>query len=502
MSYYSKQIPISNYKLSPLSDADFNALDEADKLLVADKLLSTLFFAYPLPVLQEKIDSGRFISGIENELTKTETDVSALESEILDEKKYYRPNGQEEAVDILSRFYAAKKLDKYFFDNWVAYTLTQTIMFSPASELDSSHTPNIARVYNRLVTLLQDDASMRFITYVHMSSEDNWRRFRSPEDNGREMLEIYTFDKNDADVPIAATALQNWKLDRDNDTLVVGLNENTKPLSLFGTTVYNGDDFYRELVKSKAFTHGVIKRLVQFFFTDDTPAQIESITNTIVASNPQTWQGILKQIVLSKEYLLHTTRAKSAEETFFSLAKKLDFKIQRTAMYYLKEALENMHQATMKYKLGRLKRVPLDTLSFANYSKYMREEVLLRHSNPEYIDEYDAWQRQGWSDSFLSRDRFETVGEDPTATLHNFINYIFQETIARDALPQEIAMFDNLMIEEKNSVKNVASLFDILDYRLDDNGVRYGDKNQKYVTYVVLDYINRLQDLYLYKEVK
>ena len=501
MSYYSKQIPISNYKLSPLSDADFNALSDSNKLLVADKLLSTLFFAYPWPILQEKIDSGQFISSIENDLMKTTTDIPTLESEILDEKKFYRPSGQEEAVDILSRFYAAKKLDKYFFDNWVAYILTQTIMFSPAYELDSSHTPNIARVYNRLVTLLEDDASMRFITYVHMSSEDNWRRFRSPEDNGREMLEIFTFDKNDADVPLAATALQNWKLDRDNDTLVVGLNENTKPLSLFGTTIYNGDDFYREMVKSKAFTHGVVKRLVQFFFTDDTPSQIESITNSIVASNPQTWQGILKQIVFSKEYLLHTTRARSAEETFFSLAKKLDFKIQRTAMYYLKEALENMHQATMKYKLGRLKRVPLDTLSFANYSKYMREEVLLRRSNPEYADEYDEWQRQGWSEDFLSRQNFDTVGEDPKATLHNFINYIFKATIARDALPQEIAMFDNLMIEEKNGVQNVASLFDILDYRLDDNGVRYGDKNKKYVAYVVLDYINRLQDLYLYKKV-
>ena len=501
MSYYSKEMPLSSYKLSPLSDANFNALSKADKLLVADKLLSTLFFSYPLSVLQEKIDSGRFVSSIENGLQETTTDISALESEILDEKKYYRPGGQEEAVDILSRFYTAKNLDKYFFDNWVAYTLTQTIMFSPAYELDSSHTPNIARVYNRLVTLLQDDASMRFITYVHMSSEDNWRRFRSPEDNGREMLEIFTFDKNDADVPLAATALQNWKLDRDYDTLVVGLNENTKPLSLFGTTVYNGDDFYREMVKSKAFTHGVVKRLVQFFFTDDTPAQIESITNSIVASNPQTWQGILKQIVFSKEYLLYTTRAKSAEEEFFSLAKKMDFQTRRYTIYYFKYALENMHQAAMKYKLGKLKRVPLDTLSFANYSKYMREEILMRRSNPDYADDYESWSRQGWSESFIGRDKFQTVGENPIATLHNFINYLFQATIARDALPKEMAMFDSLMIEEKNGVKNVVGHFDILDYRLDDNGVRYGDRYKRYVAYTVLDYINRLQDVYLFKKV-
>jgi hypothetical protein len=44
---------------------------------------------------------------------------------------------------------------------------------------------------------LNDDVGMRYSTYLHMTSSDNWRRFRSPEDNGREMLEIYTLDFND-----------------------------------------------------------------------------------------------------------------------------------------------------------------------------------------------------------------------------------------------------------------------------------------------------------------
>jgi len=60
-----------------------------------------------------------------------------------------------------------------------------------------------------MVTALNDQEGLRFITYKHMMSEDNWRRFRSPEDNGREMLEIYNLDFNDAHVPISAKALQN-----------------------------------------------------------------------------------------------------------------------------------------------------------------------------------------------------------------------------------------------------------------------------------------------------
>ena len=499
--YFAKEMPKSSYKLSSLDDASFNALNENEKLLVADKLLSTLFFAYPLSTIKEKIASGHFISAVENGLKEKKNDVSAIEAKIIDTEKFYRPSGQKEVLDILSRFYVANKLDKYFFDNWVAYILTQTIMFSPAYELGSSHSPDVASVYNRLVTLVDDNSSMRFITYMHMSSEDNWRRFRSPEDNGREMLEIFTFDKKDSDVPLSATALQNWKLDRDNDTLVVGLNENTKPLSLFGTTIYNGDDFYREMVKSKVFIHGVVKRLVEFFFISDTPSKIDTITDTIVASKPKTWQGILKQIIFSKEYLLHTARAKSAEEEFFSLAKKIDFQTSYYTIFHLKNALENMHQAAMKYKLGKLERVPLDTLSFANYSKFMRDEVLMRYSNPKEAGDYKKWSHQGWSDSFLSDDKFESVVNNPIASLNNFINYLFQVIIARDALPEEIAMFDSLMIEDSDGVKNIVGYFDILDYHLNSKGVKKGEGNKRNVALVVLDYISRLQNIYLYKKV-
>ena len=106
------------------------------------------------------------------------------------------------------------------------------------------------------------------------------------------------------------------------------------------------------------------------------------IANTVVSSKPETWHDILMQIVFSEAYLLHSEQAKSAEEVFFPLTKKMDFKHYQRTMYYFKDALDDMHQATMRYKLGKLKRVPLDTLSFANYHKYIRESVMLRKSRP------------------------------------------------------------------------------------------------------------------------
>ena len=505
LTFYHQNILPEDYSISTLTDSKFNALKPTQKLLVANKLLSTLFFGYPQKELKEMINSGTFISTIRNGLDEDRTDKAWLESYILDEDYFsqYSRWAEPQAITILSRFYAMKHLDNYFLKNWIAYILTQTIMFSPAYELESTHTPNIGNVYNRIVTFLNEESGMRYITYVHMMSEDNWRRFRSPEDNGREMLEIFTLDMDDAHVPIAGKALQNWKLNTDSDTLEVSLNQNTEPLNLFGTVIVNGDDFYRELVKSSLFTKGVTKRLVDFFFTQTSTSKKTQITNAIVSSHPETWQDILLQIIFSEEYLLHSRRAKSAEETFYSLAKKMKFKHRKNTFYYLKDALDEMHQASMKYKLGKLKRVPLDTLSFAYYHKYMREQVLLRRSNPDKVDIYDAWSRQGWDESFTHFENFTSNSNDIEGSLDNFVHYIFQTMIYRKANNEELQFFRSHMIYEEDGEKYFHWAFDMFDTD-DDPQTQVDEREERksYIAYVVLDYISRLDVTYYFSEVK
>jgi len=502
--YHENKSP-SIYTMKQLNDATFNLLNTSQKLQVANKLLATLFFGYPQKILKEKINSGNFIQEILSGLEEDKTDKAWLENYILDETYFTQYNrwNEPQAINILSRFYAMKHLDSYFLKNWTAYILTQTIMFSPAYELESTHTPNISSVYNRLVTFLNEDSGLRYITYVHMMSEDNWRRFRSPEDNGREMLEIFQLDMDDSHVPIAGKALQNWKLNTDSDTLEVSLNQNRQPLNLFGTIIVNGDDFYRELVKSPLFIKGVTQRLIDFFFPQSTPSKKNQIRDTIITSNPETWQDILLQIVFSEEYLLHSQRAKSAEETFYSLAKKLKFKHRKNTFYYLKEALDEMHQASMKYKLGKLKRVPLDTLSFAYYHKYIREEILLRRSNPEKVDIYDAWSRQGWDKSFTYFENFTSNSNDIINSLNNFINYIFQTIISRKANSEELQFFRNHMIYEEGGEKYfhwAFNMFDTYDDPIKQSTAR--EERKRYIAYIVLDYISRLDRTYHFKEVK
>ena len=504
LTFYHKNMATSQYALTPLSDAKFNGLSEANKRQVADKLLSTLFFGYPLNVLQEKIDSGTFITTILNGLDEDRTDEAFLETHILDDTIYKQVDYNEQvAVDVLSRFFAMKELDSYFIQNWTAYILTQTIMFSPAYELESTHVPNIARVYNRLVTMLKEESGMRYITYVHMMSEDNWRRFRSSEDNGREMLEIFTLDMDDSHVPLAGQALKNWKLDRDSDTLVVSLNQNTQPLNLFGTTIKNGDDFYREMVKSSLFTFGATKRVVDFFFPTLDNAKKTQIVNTVLSSNPETWHDILIQIVFSEEYLLRSSSPKSAEELFFSTAKKTQYKLRNSTMHEFKDALEEMHQASMKYKLGKLKRVPIDTLSFANYHKFMRERVLLRKSNPDKINDYTAYDRIGRDESFIANENFLFDGENVVGSLDSFVQYLFNTMVSRDATPAELALFRTHMLTNDAGEQLLHYNFNM--FRTDDDPTKQKERREERkenIAIIVLDYISRLSETYTHKEVK
>jgi hypothetical protein len=509
LTFYYKNMPSSDYRLNQLTNAEFNALPSSQKLQVADKLLTSLFFGYPLGELKAKITQGNFIDSVRNGLETETTDKGWLEEHILDDTVFHQYDSSWEipqAITILTRFYAMKELDKYFLHNWVAYILTQTIMFSPAYELSSSHTPNVAGVYNRLVTMLGNESGMRFTTYVHMMSEDNWRRFRSPEDNGREMLEIYLHDVDDSHVPIAGKALKNWKLNTESDTLEVNLNQNRTPLNILtnffgGMPVISGEDFYRELAKSSRFTSGVTRRLVDFFFPEKNTAKKEELTHAIVSSKPETWQDILLQILFSEEYLLHNNRGQSAEETLFSLTKKIDYRNRKDTFNQFKSKLEEMHQATMKYKLGKLERVPQDSLSFAHYHKYIREDVLMRRADPDQ-ENHTAWNYNGWMDSFIGFEKFSHDSNSDVNSLQSFVDYLFEATAARKATAQEHALFKNHMIELRDGKQLFRYDFNMFISR--DDPEDQANRRKRYkrnIAYLVLDYISRLDTIYRQREV-
>ena len=504
--FYKENIPSSQYTLTQLSDSEFNDLNISQQLQVADKLLGTMFYGHTQPLLEEKILGGEFLAQTKSSLETQTTDIATLEAELINTEHFRQEtDSSREISNILSRLYLMEDLDSYYYKNWMAYILTQTIMFSPANELESIRIPNVARVYNRIVTLLDDEAGMRYLTYMHMISEDNWRRFRSPEDNGREMLEIFALDEDDSSVLIAGKALQNWRLDNDGNTLVIGLNENTEVLNLFDTEIVNGDDFYRELVKSDEYTFGLIKRIVDFLFIDSAEEKKTEIINSLVSSNPESFQDIFTQILFSKEYLLHTSRAKSVEELFFSLSKKMSFKHYRNSFYNMVNSLDDMHQASMKYKLGKTERVPLDTLSFATYHKFIREQILVRRSNNAYDEDYTSSNRQGWSDTFIAYDNFnydETL-RDESVSLDSFIKYLFNTLLLRDPTQEELDMFNEHMFSEVNGEETFVYYYDMFVSDSNDTvQIQQRESRKGTIALLVLDYISRIDALYIYSEVE
>jgi len=465
---FATALRFDDYKLEPITDTDFNALSPNNQRIVANKLLSALFYGIPKTKLDEMIKSGKFISTIKKEINTPNKDVADVEELI--KKKHYSYWEVYIEQSLARLFYL--KLGREYINRWVAYQLTQSIMFSPAFELRTVGISETSNVYNNLVMYMDDSYSMRFITYLHMISNDNWKRFRSPEDNGREMLEIFTYDFNDSDVPKAAIALKNWKLERKDGELVIGLDQNTQPQKLFGTTVTTGFDFYRELVKSDAFLEGVIKRVVDIYFSNYPEKRKQEIVNLIKSSNPERFQDIFLQIVFSKEFLYNANRVKSLEETVYHMTKKTDFHVSINYFAIMRNALDNMHQSAMRYKLGRKTTVPTDTLSFAYYHDFVRNYAMVNYRG-DYLNEWDS----GWQESFIDK------SIPNTDTLEGFVDYIFLSTISR--LPNN---------EEKSAIVEYCK-----DNGYDDMSI---NNDRRSAAIVTMEYISRLTEVYTFKKIE
>lgn len=473
LKVFAAPLSYNEYGLDTITDNDFNTLSPENQRILANKLLSLLFYGMPKTELDNLIDSGKFISTIQEKLETPNSDLTSTET-LIEEKDYNWNSKNSNREKILARLFHLD-LGKAYLKRWAAYILTQTIMFSPANELATVENSDILNVYNRLVRLMDDDYSMQMMTYLHLTSDDNWQRFRSPEDNGREVMEIFLSDFNDSHVPPAAIALKNWRLDRSDDELIIGLNQNDQPQELFGTTVTTGFDFYRELVKSDKFVPGVVRRLVNLYFPNKSSSKKDEIINTIVASNPNQFTDILLQIVFSKEFLYNTEKVKTIEETSFGIAKRLYFFDGKNFFAYLRESMDNMHQSPLSYKLGRHNRVPIDTLSFAYYYDFIRKHIMIDNKY-NTLNEWD----NGWTQEFISKDI------PNTSTVNTLIDYLFLTVISREPTDLERETLANYAINDA-----IGTYTDMSTYN-DRTGV----------TIIVMEYLSRLTEVYTFRKIE
>lgn len=457
-----------------LSDEEFNALTEEDKIGVSNKVMGALFKGV---AADEFFNLGAGVAALalqtpENYVSKIEKDLTRPVNENayrnLIKQKYEFDEKQEPIQYQLALLYEVP-LSKNYFELWMAYQLANTILFSPAVELDSVAYEDARRVFERVLNGIRQGNSIRQIVYDHMISQENWRRFRSPEDNTREMMEIFLKRFNDAEVPLAAMACQNWSLEEDDDEyrLIIGPEKNTEPVQILETTVVECTEFFQAVANHADLIPTVVSTLVDIFFYGYLPEDRARIVDDLIEDNPLTFNDIFQNILFSREFLMNVERPKSFEEVFFGLSDRLDWYANKRFFKNLNRmtsssnfpSLNNMKQAALTYKLGRPSGIPLDTLSFAFYHKAVREELLINRKGNRDND-----NDGGWQDSLI----------DVNLTQDDFIDYLFLTVLSRNATERELTEL-NAIIAERG--------FDRIDRKMQQ-------------AMIVLDYISRLSELY------
>ena len=501
-------------RAAPLTQAEFNALSPEQQYRVANKLLGTMFRGISVNDffdLSQGIDNltprdNNFLNTVAVQLLTalpTVDDVADGEPSVDSFKDTIGRLGTQNSLFNISELSDGAPqevalahttqlpISSDSFNNWVAYVLANTILFSPAEEIDSTSALDTQAVYNRLVDQLTDNTSISAMILSHEKSPQNWRRFRSPEDNTREMIEIYlglfvpepdpsSLEENA--VVNASIACQHLYLSDGEDglpiyQLVSNGNYNTEQVLIPLTAqqevfVVTCDDFYSLVAQAPQAIPRMISTVVETLMLDRSGTDRADIINSIYSANPQTFQEIFAAVIFSKEYLLYTERAKSFEENFYNVAARLKYELP--ADHFVRTAscsnnngctgnadrtfLGNMNWPSMTNKLGRLAGVPLDTLSFAHYHRGFREGMIINNNRytAGLIDTPDSIQPdlEAQNGTILDSDIINNM------TTAEFLDYLFLSALDRKADTAEVSTF----ITDLAITNSPASAELVLDY--------------------------------------
>jgi hypothetical protein len=457
-----------------LSTAEYEALSALERYAVINNLMSALYKGTPAadffdlssglePLTINSTAMG--IGEVKSSLGQPLSDKNAV-FDLIDEKYNFhdRARPYQYPLAMLYEF----PLSRDYFAIWMAYKLANTILFSPALELETCGYTDIQRVFQRLVSMIENGDSIRDVVYEHMISQENWRRFRSPEDNTREMMEIFLARFKDEEVPLASLACKNWSLTDDSEDyqLVIGFDENTEPQAILDTTVTTCTDFYMAVANHDDLIPRITSLLVDNLLNGSSDDVQQQVVDTIVSENPRVFEDIFIPIIFSREFLLNTERPAQFEELFFNIAHRISWWAHSRFFYNINPAwnsgsptLKNMKQAALTYKLGRPAEVPLDTLSFSYSHKAIREALLLDRRR----DEFDA-NDGGWQAGFIE---IGLEGDD-------FIKYLFLSIISRWPTSVELS--------------TLSDIFNDRDYASEDHAL--------YQALITMDYLSRLSETY------
>lgn len=506
----------------PLSQQEFDALSPEKQYQVADKLYSTVykglaindFFDLSSGISTLRVQQSGFL---EQARTLLKTELSENErktiDDIIDGKDENNNPDPDEAKYLFDedrpRQLPLARIHEYplsrdGFIEWIAYFLANTILFSPALEMESTGIGDVQNTFRSLVSNISERQTVRQIIRGHLPTVARWRVSRSPENHALEAFELYLgLFETEEDSRKGGIACKEWFLtDADEGYQLVRTDDvNTEPQVILNDYfVTSCTDLYDVVAGHPLLMPRVTEVIVNYLMADRSTADRLQMVQSIVESGAQTFEDIFKGILFSKEYLLNTERVRGFEENMLSLLGKFQWNPTDPGMNgdingnifrnmssrgreFSQMFMGEMGWNSMSLKIGRTPEVPTDALSFANYHKALRERVLM---------ERDAYQQNLLYENFNTNRTL--VADFQQMSPADFLDFIFLTAVQRRALADEKTDLINLFSPVSGG------LFWLQNDTQTNTLVIRQDRHDD-IMLVTLDYISRLPEFYYFKTV-
>jgi hypothetical protein len=517
----SSEFSSSGYAAA-LTQSEFNKLSPEEQYHVANKLLGTMlrgvsaedFFDLSSGTenLSPKPSAATFLRDTRRSLTTNVggATIAAIDSAIdgLDDEgnptlvpKYVFDTTSDIKRNNRPRQMPLARIKEYplsqeFFNNWMAYFLANTIMFSPAYEMETTDMGDASSMYAFLVNNLNQDNSVRDIVRANLPTLARWRVSRSPENHALEAYELYLgLFETEEDSYKGGIACKDIYLTTENQGYLIRQTffPNTEPqLILDSYYVTTCNDLYDAIAGHPLLMPRVTEVLINYIMSGRSQEDRLRMIGAITSSGAETFEDIFLSIIFSREYLLNTERPKSYEENLMPLLDNLKWSpvsnqfpvderifINMASNSGSRMYLGNKGWDSMALKIGRLPDVPLDGLSFANYHKSLREDFLMRDN---------SYQGGVNSASGLFYDVDGNLKANIEAlSINEFVDFLFLNALQRKASTVELT---ELVVIYGGHITTSATGEDIIATSSYDD-----------VAAITFDYISRLPEFYYFRAV-
>jgi len=348
-----------------LSQEEFNSLSKEDQYMVATKVLSTMYRGLPLDQFLD-LSNGLDIAPVQYINFISDTQIK-LQTRMLNADRLAAMDtifGKEESVpdandDIPGMFTSIDSnhphqttmgfilgypISKDMFAHWMSFFLANTIMFSPAREMDSTDSQDISRTLSFLQGNLIADKPVREVVRSWLHNLSRWRVSRSAENHALEMFELFLGQFNDTpqeqqDTFNGGIACGSWYLTDDSQDYQLRQDpmarENTPSVVVFGQYISSCEELYDLVAGHPALMSRVTEVIAYYLLNGSSSAVRNEVIQSVVNSGAETFSDIFLGLIFSKAYLLHSERPKTFEENALGFLGNMHLRLVQARTLYV-----------------------------------------------------------------------------------------------------------------------------------------------------------------------